>query len=129
MDNLQAVNTEEALRQVLALGEQGSGLDVTFDQLKLLGAVIGMVTLLQIAAYSTDDKAKASAAKVLVDLKEDPAEIVDRLRAAPFHDLTMKGIKYVIDQMSLGRTDMEAMYKEARGQTLAITEQTDVTTG
>ncbi len=121
MDNLQATNTEEALRQVLALGSQGSGLDVTFDQLKLLGAVIGMVTLLQIAAYSSDDKAKASAAKVLVDLKEDPAEIVDRLRAAPFHDLTMKGIKYVIDQMSLGRTDMEEMYEEARGQMNAIT--------
>ncbi len=121
MDNLHAANTEEALRQVLALGAQGSGLDVTFDQLKLLGAVVGMVTLLQIAAYSDDDKAKASAAKVLVDLKEDPAEIVDRLRAAPFHDLTMKGIEHVIDEMSQGRTDMDAIYKEAREKTNAIT--------
>lgn len=114
MDNLQAENTEKALREVLALGKQGSGLDVTFDQLKLLGAVVGMVTLLQTAAYSSDDKARVSASKILIDLKEDPAEIVERLRAAPFHDLTMKGIEHVIEEMSTGRTDMDAMYEEAR---------------
>ena len=114
MNSLTAQNTEEALRQVLALGQLGGGLDVTFDQMKLLGAVVGMVTLLQIAAYSNDDKARASAAKVLIDLKEEPAEIVERLKAAPFNDLNMKGLEFIIDQMAEGRTDMQEMYGEAR---------------
>lgn len=114
MNELTTQTTEKALREVLALGQQGTGLDVTFDQLKLLGAVVGMVTLLQVAATSPDDKARASAAKVLVDMKEDPATVVERLRAAPFNDLTMKGLQYVIDQMAEGRTDMEPIYTEAR---------------
>jgi hypothetical protein len=108
-----SLSVDNAVDQALSLNLHGRGLDVTYDQLRLMGAVVGQIALLQIAAFSNDEKARASAAKTLVDLKEDPAKLVERLRAAPFADFSPKQLEYVVDQLHLGRTDLTDIYKEA----------------
>lgn len=103
----------DAMAEIMKLGDFGSGIDTTYDQLRLIGAIIGLVTLLQTATYSADDKARIAAAKTLVDIKEDPADIVERLRAAPFAKFSINALEYVVQQLSAGRTNLQDIYVEA----------------
>lgn len=108
--------TEEAVQEIMQLGKHGSGLDVTYDQLRLFGAVVGLTTLLQIALYSADDKARQQAAKELSRLQEDPQKVVDRLREAAFRDLDMDQIRDVVDELSAGRTDLQNIIREVKDE-------------
>lgn len=112
MDNLD--NIQDAIGQVLSLEEQGKDLATTYDQLRLLGAVVGYIALLKAAAFGSKASDKISAAKVLVDLQESPQDIVERLRGAPFHDLTVRQLEHVVSALEEGRTDMSQVYEEAR---------------
>lgn len=103
----------DALTEVMQIGTFAKGLDITYDELRLMGSLIGLVTLLQVATYSQDEKARTSAAKSLIDLKEDPADIVERLKSAPFGNLSIKSLEYVVKELSDGRTDLEEIYAEA----------------
>jgi hypothetical protein len=109
-----AKNVPNALETIIQLRNQREGLDITYDELRLIGSVVGLITLLQVATYSGDAKARTSAARILVDLKEEPSDIVERLKAAPFADLSANQLAFVIDQMATGRTDLDKLYEEAR---------------
>jgi hypothetical protein len=77
--------------------ESVSRLDYTFDQLKLVGAVVGLKKLLEtVVDPETDEKTRVSAAKVLVDIKEDPERIIERLRAAPYVEVTVEELEHMI---------------------------------
>lgn len=104
----------EAMQRLMTAGSFGAGLDITYDELRLIGAVIGMITLVQTATYSNDPKARVAAAKALVNLDESPEVIVDRLKAAPFGDLNIKQLEFVVGEISGGRTDLTDIYDEAR---------------
>jgi len=78
-------------------------LSSVYEQLKLLGVVIGQIALLDAATSSGDMKAKVSAARALAGLKESPAEIAERLKAGPFAKLSTRDLRGIVEQIKDGR--------------------------
>lgn len=116
---MRAQKAAELLEEVAPDLESVSRLDYTFDQLKLVGAVIGLKKLLEtVVDPETDEKTRVSAAKVLVDIKEDPERIIERLRAAPYVAVTVEELEHMIKtgafekpetlQLTEGDTDGES---------------------
>ena len=94
---MRAQKAAELLKEAAPDLEAVSRLDYTFDQLKLVGAVIGLKKLLEtVVDPETDEKTRVSAAKVLVDLKEDPERIIERLRSAPYVEVSVEELEHMI---------------------------------
>ena len=106
--------TSPAEEQVTALESvmdvTPDGLGDTFDQLRLLGAVVGQVTALDVA---TDDRAdnsdRMAAARLLTKLDDKPDAIADRLRSSQFAKLTTAGLVEMIDQVKRGKNPKIAL--------------------
>ena len=81
----------------------------SYDFLRLLGAVVGRIALLDVATNSTDSKAVAAAARVLVDLKESPDVIADRLRSSQFSKLSMTDLQSLTEMIRRGDSPQEAL--------------------
>lgn len=95
------VDATEALAATLQ-GAPVEDLSDLYDQLKLLGVVVGQIALLEAATSGGDMKAKVSAARALASLKENPAEIAERLKASPFARLSSADLRKVVDQIKDG---------------------------
>ena len=95
-------------------------LDEVHDLLKLLGMVIGQITLLSIATNASSDPktlaAKVAAARALVNLKESPDDIADRLRRSPFADLTTVQLEAIVAEVKKGNTDLGAIITSLKEQ-------------
>ena len=118
-DILQAPDKlQELVQQGLSLNR----MDFLYDQLRLVGAVMGLRTLVEVVTFGDNEAAKVSAAKMLMDLKEDPQDIVDRLKAAPFSDLSMDQLEHVLDRLTGGETDLKKLIDEAREMEPITTE-------
>ena len=107
----------DALQELV---EQGLGLnrmDFLYDQLRLVGAVMGLRALVEVVTFGDNESARVSAAKMLMDLKEDPQDIVDRLKAAPFADLNMDQLEHVLDRFGGGEADLQKLIDEAKAMT------------
>jgi len=115
------VKAPAALQSLIGTASDLNRVDVTYDTIRLLGAVIGLMKLLQLATSATsDEKVVLAAARALTDLREDPDAIVERLRAAPFAEYTTEQLAWLAEQVGEGRTDLDALYEEAK-----LVEETD----
>lgn len=88
-------------------------LDYVHDLLKLLGAVLGLHTLLEVSVSGSKESARVSAAKELAKLDEDPERIAERLRAAPFADMDMDELRAIVET---GELDPEKAMEAVRGE-------------
>lgn len=103
--------------QLKALVEEGLSLprmDFLYDQLRLVGAVMALRTLLEVVTFGEHEPSRVSAAKMLMDLKEDPEVLAERLKSAPFADLTMPQLEHVVDRLAGGETDLGKLITEAK---------------
>ena len=103
--------------QLKALVEEGLSLnrmDFLYDQLRLVGAVMALRTLLEVVTFGESESARVTAAKMLMDLKEDPEVLSERLKSAPFADLTMPQLEHVVDRLTGGETDLKKLIEEAQ---------------
>lgn len=74
-------------------------LDQAHDLLKLLGIVLGQMALLEIVTdRGADEKARVSAARALMSVKEDPETIAERLRRSVFADLTTENLHEMFEK-------------------------------
>ncbi len=92
----------EALDNVLG-DNKPEGLAETYDFLRLLGAVAGLIALLDVATNSSDPKAQASAARALITLKEKPEHIVERLRSSQFNNLNTQDLHTIVEEIRKGK--------------------------
>jgi hypothetical protein len=83
-------------------------LSSSYDLLKLIGLVVGHITLLQ-AAVGPDPKAAVAAARALVSLKEDPDSVAERLKAGPFASLTTEDLRRVVNELSDGSNPRQVL--------------------
>ncbi len=113
-DKLEAV---DALASVLADGFQPKRLDEMYDLLKLVGVVLGQIALLEEAVDGADPKARVSAARVLVSLKEDPAAIAERLKRSPLADLNIEQLQRIVQGVKSGETDVGKLIQEVKDGT------------
>jgi hypothetical protein len=103
----------EAERQVQALDTvldtSPESLGDSYDLLRLLGAVVGQITLLDVAGKSVDDKARTSASRALIRLDEDPAAIADRLRSSKFQGLDTASLRAMVEEITEGKDPKRAL--------------------
>ena len=95
-----------------ALDTTPEGLSASHDFLRLLGIVVGQVTLLDIATSPTADPApRVAAARALTSIKEDPEQIAERLRSSQFKDLNTKDLHDVVASIREGNDPKAALQK------------------
>jgi hypothetical protein len=100
----------QLLTTLLASGFHPEKIDELHDFLKLLGVVIGQVTLLTVATSPTAEAApKVSAAKALLDIKETPESLSARLRQSQFAGLQLPELESIIAAIRSGNTDIAAL--------------------
>ena len=90
-----------ALENLVQEGLQPKSLDQLYDTLKLFGVIIGYSALLD-AAINGSDKERVPAARALINLKEDPEGIAERLRRSRFSHLSVDELKKMVDKMNAG---------------------------
>src|SRR2546429_499172 len=105
----------DELSSLLAQGFQPKKLDELLDFMKLLGVVLGYQSLLE-AATSGTEKERVPAARALINLKEDPESIAERLRRSPFAELTLDQLRGIVRGLGDGRTDIDALIEETKGE-------------
>lgn len=99
------------------LVEQGLSLkrmDFLYDQLRLVGAVLSLRALVEVLISGENENAKVTAARLLMDLKESPQDVVDRLKSAPFAELSMNQLEHVMDRFGGGEMDLMKLIDEAK---------------
>ena len=100
----------ELLSSLLKAGFQPGRIDELHDFLKLLGVVVGQVTLLTVATSPFAEAApRVSAAKALLDIKETPESFSERLRQSQFSGLSMPQLTEMIGRIREGETDVAAL--------------------
>lgn len=91
------------LDQLIRSGFVPETLDQTHDTLKLIGLVLGQLALLKVVTDPTSENRDiVAAAKTLATLKEDPADIADRLRKSSLADLSTTQLQRIIRQVEQG---------------------------
>jgi hypothetical protein len=103
----------EELSSLVKEGFKPQSLDQLYDWFKLLGVVFGYITLLD-AAVNGSDKERVPAARTLVNLKEDPESIAERLKRSPFANLSIHQLEAIIQRMKSGETDMDKIIEEVK---------------
>jgi len=105
----------DQLRDLVAEGLSLNRMDFLYDQLRLVGAVMALRTLLEVVTFGENESSRVQAAKMLMDLKEDPEVLAERLKSAPFADLTMPQLEHVVDRLTGGgETDLKKLIEEAK---------------
>lgn len=103
------------LKSPQVVGEIETGgvqrLDYELDMLRLIGQVVALRTLLEVASSPVAEaSAKVSAARALSQLAkdEDPEKTAERLRAAPFSDFTHEELSKLMTMVNEGKPLKEA---------------------
>lgn len=103
----------DLLAQLLKDGFRPERLDELHDFLRLLGVVIGQVTLLSVATSPTAEAApRVSAAKALLDIKETPETLAERIRRSPFSGLTLADLEAMITRIRNGDVDPHSLIQK-----------------
>ena len=85
-------------------------LDVLQDRLRLIGAILGQMALLEVVADSdAPATARVSAAKTLTDMGGEPQTIIERLKSSPFLDKSPAQLRKMIQDIQDGETDIEQL--------------------
>lgn len=95
-----------ALESILSATPEGLG--EQYDYLRLLGAVVGQIALIDVAA-SAGPAERASAARALIKLDEEPENVAERLRASPFKDLDTKALQRMAKLLRKGVSPHDAL--------------------
>lgn len=90
----------DALEGVLSKTPEGLG--ESYDMLRLIGVVVGQITLLDVATGTTVASDRVAAAKALVALKEEPVNIAERLRSSQFSGLNTGELHQMIEDVKGG---------------------------
>lgn len=107
MADIDSIETAEALMEA---GFSLEGLDATHDMQRLMGPIIGMKVLLEVAVDSPSAEERRKAASQLVRaVDEEPEEIADRIRQSAFKDLSIDELRAVV---STGILDPEKALEE-----------------
>ncbi len=108
------LNAPDQLAEMVDQGLSLSRMDFLYDQLKLVGAVMGLRALVEVVTFGENETARVAAARILTTLDEDPEQISERLKSAPFADLSMDQLEHVIDRLTGGDTDLTKLISEAK---------------
>lgn len=85
-------------------------LNEVYDQLRLLGLVMGQIALLDVVSnLKVEPAARVAAARALIGLKETPESIAERLKRSPFADLRVDQLESIVQQVKAGNTDLPAI--------------------
>ena len=112
--NEDILRTPDALRDLVDQGLSLSRMDFLHDQLKLVGAVMGLRALVEVVTFGENESAKVAAARILTQLDEDPEKISERLKSAPWADLKMGQLEHLVDRLTGGETDLSKLIEEAK---------------
>jgi len=113
----EALKAPAVVAELIEEGHTPTRLDQSLDHMKLIGAVLGQVTLMEVAVMGSKDSDRVSAAKELIKLDEDPEVIAERLKAAPFADLDVYQLRGLVEMMQsrpLHGTSLDELIEEAR---------------
>jgi hypothetical protein len=105
MNNLPQTQAVVSLEKLLQSGIDASKLDQAYDALKLMGLVLGHITLLEVANdREADEGARVSAARALTSIKEPPEAIAERIRTSSFKDLSVDELKAMLEKLIQGQS-------------------------
>jgi len=108
-----ASKAAEYLTELLAEGYKPQSLDQVHDTLKLVGVILGQMTLLDIATSPLAEPAsRVSAARALLNLKESPDAIIERIRRSPFAGLNAEQLSAMVAKVRAGESDLSKLLKE-----------------
>lgn len=97
-----------------------TSLDQLHNLLGLLGAVLGQITLLEVATDPlATPAARVAAARQLVQSGEDPQSLAARLRASPFVDLSVSDLERIVQELKTRETrkiDLAEIIKSVKGE-------------
>lgn len=117
-NNLPSTPAVAALAEILQSGIDTSRIDQVYDLLKLMGLVLGHSALLAVA---TDPEAEAkdrvAAAKSLINIKENPDEIAERLQKSKLADLSVDELKGIVRKLESGETSLISLFEESQDGT------------
>lgn len=103
----------QALADLLGDKFSPDRLDQAHDLLKLLGIVLGQMALLEIVTdRAADEKARVSAARALMSVKEDPETIAERLRRSVFAGLTTGQLGAMVEEVKKGEKDLSDLIRQ-----------------
>lgn len=97
----------DALEGVLSKTPEGLG--ESWDMLRLIGVVVGQVTLLDIATGTANATDRVAASRALVALKEEPVNIAERLRSSQFSKLNTSELHQMIEDVKGGKNPKLAL--------------------
>ena len=102
---------ERAIAELEELVQEGltpKSLDQLYDTLKLFGVILGYSALLDAAVNGTD-KERVPAARALINLKEDPDSIAERLRRSRFSHLSVEELKGIVQKLNSGDANLKEL--------------------
>lgn len=112
-NNLPNTPAVRELASVLEGGVAPETLDQVYDMLKLMGLVLGHSALLGVATDpAAEATARVSAARALINVKEDPQAIGERLRRSAFAGLSVDKLRTMIRQLEAGERDLTSLLEE-----------------
>jgi hypothetical protein len=106
---------DKAIAELESLVNEGlnpKSLDQLYDTLKLFGVILGYSALLDAAVNGTD-KERVPAARALINLKEDPEGIAERLRRSRFAHLSIEELKGIVQKINDGETNLKELLTPA----------------
>ena len=131
MPDAPTTDTFLTLAELAETGFHPEKLDQQHDYLRLLGIVLGQIALLEVATMRITGKgdaaAKVAAARALMNTKEAPDTIAERLRRSAFADLNPEQLECIVQEVKKkdGRTlaDIIEHVKHPEPQDVRATEQ------
>lgn len=107
----------DELTQLLGDGYTPKTLDAVHDTLKLLGIVLSQMALLQVITDpEADNKDIVAASKTLLSHKEDPENIVERLKRSPFAGLSVEQLQTIVHEVKLGGGNLTSLLGKLKTQ-------------
>src|SRR5262245_49866510 len=112
--NLPDTPAVAALAEILQSGVDSNRIDQVYDLLKLMGLVLGHSALLAVATDpAAEAKDRVAAAKSLVNIKENPEEIAERLQRSKLAGLSVDELKTIVRKLESGERNLLTLVKES----------------
>lgn len=105
----------ETLTGLLGEGFKPEGQGQVYDTLRLLGLVLAQMALLEIiTSKEAEDSDRVAAARLLLNTKESPEGIADRLRKSSFAGLKTEELANMIQQVKKGDQDIQGLIQSLK---------------
>jgi len=108
-------NSIDELTSLIGDDFRPESLDQIHDTLRLIGVVLGQMTLLEIATSPAAEAApRVAAARALMKLDEAPERIAERLRKSVFSRLSVAELGAMIDKVKKGETNLKDLIEQSK---------------